>query len=160
MTRGQWSERGQGREGLKRDGWGRDGNGTRRAKQMNVIVCCWLNEGLCHQHSQRAGRGTIDYRMSSRSPQVAKFKTGNGVSRTEIHRGSREATASRGKGAPATRRGPMGAVLQVRFTGYWVPWSLKIEIEMRVSSRCFGIGLVQWSVTLSICFSIFHFSQG
>lgn len=65
---------------------------------MNVIVCFWLNEGLCHQHSQRAGRGTIDYRMSSRSPQVAKFKTGNGVSRTEIHRGSREATASKGKG--------------------------------------------------------------
>lgn len=33
---------GQGRDGLKRDG--RDGmmeNGRRRAKQMNVIVCCW-----------------------------------------------------------------------------------------------------------------------
>lgn len=41
----------------------------------------------------------VDDGMSSRSPQVAKFKPGNGESRTEIHRGSREATArERGEG--------------------------------------------------------------
>ena len=47
-----------------------------------------------------------------------------------------------GKRGPARRRGPMGAVLQVRFTGDWSHGrSLKTEIEMGVSPCCFGIGL-------------------
>lgn len=105
----------------------------------------------------------VDYGMSSRSPQVAKFKPGNGELRTEIHRGSREATARKageGKRGPARRLGPMDAVLQVRFTGDWSHGQLKIEIEMRVSPRCFGIGLARWSVTLSISFLYSIFPRG
>lgn len=47
-------------------------------------------------------------------------------------------------------------------TFHWglVPWSLKIEIEMRVSSSCFGIGLGRWSVTLPFPFLYSIFPRG
>lgn len=66
-----------------------------------------------------------DVQAISPAPQVAKFKTGHGVSRTEIHRGSREATASHREKGAGTTAWPNGCRAAGTFHWGLVPWSLK-----------------------------------
>lgn len=101
----------EGRAEKGRTGTGWKWDETSQANECNCV--------LCHQNLAESGRGTVlynrlqDAQSISPAPRVAKFKPGNGVSRTEIHRGSREATASHSE--PLGKGGRQDGVAQ------WVP---------------------------------------